>query len=107
MRWSLKRSLHMVGDASSGSTIPEGISVSRESPVSLRIVEKSSHGALNRCRPGPDELADARFETLRTLRLVTQDQHRAAERRHLLLNPSRIREDKVRAIHEPDERQIF
>src|SRR5262245_37142424 len=97
----------MVSDAPGGSTIAKGIAVPGELSVGLRIVEESSYGTLNRCRARSDELADARVETLGTLGLVTQNQHRTAERGHLLLNPSRIREDKVRAIHEPDEGQIF
>ena len=71
----------MVGDAPGGSTVAKGIALPGELSIGPRIVEESSHGTLNRCRARSDELADARVETLGPLGLVTQNQHRAAERK--------------------------
>lgn len=97
----------MIGDPPSGSTVAEGIPPSCESSIGLRIVEKPGDGALNCVCARPHELAHARFDTLRAFGFVAQDQHRATQRRHFLLDASRVCEDEVRAIHQPDEWQIF
>ena len=74
--------------------------------VGLLVAEQRRRPALDRSAVGADEDGVPGLDALGSLGRPADDDHRLAERRHLLLEPSGVGDHEVAAPQEPDHRLV-
>jgi hypothetical protein len=95
-----------MGHASTGPSITVEAVVHRHPFIQRPVVQETAYLLGNHRRIGTNQFARPGHYAFHSLSIVSQHEHRLAERRALLLDATRVGQEQVRASHQVDERQV-